>query len=205
MQMTLRKLERRLVSLRQKDEIIESLRDEDHEYTAFFVCRNPIEKLLSVYYYMMDLRREHNPAVFNMPGRVDFARKKPVLWRQFVHLVAIKEEYNYLGLLNPNHRQCNPCNIKYDAVIKMEDFDKDSRKILSGVGLGWLQPAHKNNHGSQSLTKQKIWKIFRYSTVSDIQKIIKKYEKDFELCGYDWTLDTLQEIIQIKRKGKQYR
>ena len=56
MQTTLRRLERRLVSLRQKDEIIESLREEDHEYTSFFVCRDPIEKLLSVYYYMMDLR-----------------------------------------------------------------------------------------------------------------------------------------------------
>ena len=74
------------------------------------------------------------------------------------------------------------------------------RKILSGVGLDWLKPAHKNNHGSQSLTKQKIWKILKHSTVSEIQKIIKKYEKDFELCGYDWTLETLQKIIEIKTK-----
>ena len=56
MQLTLRKLERRLVPLRQKEEIIKSLTEEDHKYTAFFVCRNPIEKLLSVYYYLMDLR-----------------------------------------------------------------------------------------------------------------------------------------------------
>ena len=65
--------------------------------------------------------------MFNVPGRVDFARKKPVLWRQFVHLVANKDEHNYLGLLNPNYRQCNPCNINYDAVIKMENYATDSR------------------------------------------------------------------------------
>ena len=77
------------------------------------------------------------------------------------------------------------------------------RKILSGVGLGWLQPAHKNSHGNQSLTKKKIWRIFKRSSITEIQKIIKKYQKDFELCGYDWTLETLQEIIEIKKRKMQ--
>ena len=62
----------------------------------------------------------------NMPGRVSFAQKKPLEWRQFVHLVANKEQNNFLGLLNPNHIQCDPCNINYDAVIKMENYDEDS-------------------------------------------------------------------------------
>ena len=31
-------------------------KEETHEYTAFFVCRNPVEKLLSVYQYLIDMR-----------------------------------------------------------------------------------------------------------------------------------------------------
>ena len=58
--MTLRKLERSLVSAREKLDIIDSVRAEQHEYTAFFVCRNPVEKLLSVYHYLMDLRVRRN-------------------------------------------------------------------------------------------------------------------------------------------------
>ena len=56
MQMTLRKLERARISEKQKLEIIWSVQAEKHEYLSFFVCRNPIEKLLSVYHYLMDLR-----------------------------------------------------------------------------------------------------------------------------------------------------
>ena len=73
-----------------------------------------------------DIQRKKSPAIFELPGRADFARTKPLQWRQFIHLVAIKEQDNYLGLLNPNHRQCDPCNIKYDAVIKMENYGEDS-------------------------------------------------------------------------------
>ena len=63
--------------------------------------------------------------MWRLPGRADFARKKPLQWEEFLHLVANKEE-NYLGLLNPNYMQCAPCSIQYDAVIKMENFNQDS-------------------------------------------------------------------------------
>ena len=41
--------------------------------------------------------------------------------------------------------------------------------------------------------------MFRNSTISDIQKILEKYEKDLEICGYDWTLKVLHEIIDGKK------
>ena len=40
-----------------KDTILKSLENESHEYFAFFVCRNPIEKLKSLYSYSLDLNR----------------------------------------------------------------------------------------------------------------------------------------------------
>ena len=38
-------------SLRQKQKIINSLRNCEHEYFSFFVCRNPVAKLISIYNY----------------------------------------------------------------------------------------------------------------------------------------------------------
>ena len=67
------------------------------------------------------------------------------------------------------------------------------------MGLGSLQPAHMNSHGNNSLNKQKIYEMFSNSTISDIRKIVEKYEKDLEICGYDWTLKMLHEIIDNKR------
>ena len=75
---------------------------------------------------IVNKQRANSPVVMAMPGRVDFARARPLQWRQFVHLVANKKQNNYLGLLNPNHMQCDPCTINYDAVIKMESYDQDS-------------------------------------------------------------------------------
>ena len=42
--------------MKEKQEILQSIQNPEHDYLAFFVCRNPVEKLLSVYTYLMDLR-----------------------------------------------------------------------------------------------------------------------------------------------------
>ena len=39
-----------------KTQIVESLLQPKHEFLAFFVCRDPLEKLMSVYKYLMDMR-----------------------------------------------------------------------------------------------------------------------------------------------------
>ena len=75
------------------------------------------------------VKRKKNPGVMVKTGRVDFARAKPLQWRQFLHLVAVNYQENYLGLLDPNYKRCDPCTIKYDAVIKMETFTEDSRQV----------------------------------------------------------------------------
>ena len=40
-----------LFCCRQKQKIINSLRQGEHEYFSFFVCRNPVAKLISIYNY----------------------------------------------------------------------------------------------------------------------------------------------------------
>ena len=72
------------------------------------------------------IKKKKSPAVMNRPGRSDFAQAKPLKWNKYLHLVAISKEESYLGLLHPNHIHCNPCMFDYDAVIKMENFDRDS-------------------------------------------------------------------------------
>ena len=126
-----------------KAQIIESLLQPKHEFLAFFVCRDPLEKLMSVYKYLMDMRvgtgqriiyitkshifqQKKSPGVFARPGRKDFARSRPPSWSQFLHLVAASKEEKYLGLLEANHQHCDPCNIHYDAVIHMNKFSQDS-------------------------------------------------------------------------------
>ena len=55
-QRRLEEIEEKAYTREQKVEIIRSLKYEDHEYLSFFVCRNPVEKLVSVYKYMKALK-----------------------------------------------------------------------------------------------------------------------------------------------------
>ena len=41
--------------------------------------------------------------------------------------------------------------------------------------------------------------MFEKTSKSDIKEIVKKFRKDFELCGYKDTLDTLEEVIKQRK------
>ena len=43
------KIEKTMINSTEKQKIINSLKNEEHEYLSFFVCRNPVEKLLSIF------------------------------------------------------------------------------------------------------------------------------------------------------------
>ena len=68
----------------------------------------------------------------NRKGRQDFQTggEVPLGWDQYLELLAESEEENYLGLLLPLHRKCVPCDVQYDAIIKMENFNQDIRFSL---------------------------------------------------------------------------
>ena len=55
-QRRLEEIEEKAYTREQKVEIIRSLKNPSHEYLSFFVCRNPVEKLVSVFKYMKVLR-----------------------------------------------------------------------------------------------------------------------------------------------------
>ena len=71
------------------------------------------------------------------------------------------------------------------------------RTILREVGQEWVAPAHFNNHGNNAMNKMKLWKMFKGSTVRVIRQIIVKYQKDFEICGYEETLEGLRKIAKV--------
>ena len=61
----------------------------------------------------------------NREGRSDFHRESPLPWDEYLTLLAQSSQENYLGLLLPLYRRCDPCHVQYDAVIKMETFQQD--------------------------------------------------------------------------------
>ena len=57
-----------------------------------------------------------------------FPRKNPPTWEQYIHLVATRDPARDInGLSGGVYEKCSPCEYHYDAVIKMETFNEDSR------------------------------------------------------------------------------
>ena len=124
-----RKLEREKISRAGKLRVIRALQNPQHEYLSFLVCRNPVEKLLSVYNFMryQVLHNKKNMAKSHPPTwQTYFPRSSPPSWPQFITRLASGFS-GYDGLAASLLSKCSPCYYQYDAVIYMETFEEDSK------------------------------------------------------------------------------
>ena len=124
-----RKLEREKISRSEKFGVIRSLHNPDHDYLSVVVCRNPVEKLLSVYNFMryQVLKNKKNMAKANPPSwQRYFRRASPPSWPEFVALLG-SGFTGYEGLTASLQNKCSPCYYHYNAVIYMETFEQDSK------------------------------------------------------------------------------
>jgi len=184
-QRRLEEIEQKAYTREQKVEVLKSLKSPSHEYLSFFVCRNPIEKLVSVYNYMKVLK-----------NRPDFGEGRHPSWEKYIRSVV--SEDNYLGLTRPLYLTCNLCKNQYDAIIMMETYTEDSRKLLTECGLGWVVPSHTNDHGAASIQDHNLHRMFSNLPARIISSLVDKYFLDFKFCGYDETLQSLQDLIEEK-------
>ena len=76
------RLEKENISMDKKRSAVKELRSGNHAYTAFFVCRNPVEKMLSVWdHFRWHIANNKERGVLGT--RVSF-----YTWREFVTVVA---------------------------------------------------------------------------------------------------------------------
>ena len=174
----MRELQTKLYKGDKRNKILKSLESEHHEYFAFFVCRNPIEKLKSLYSYSLDLNR--------------FKRgEKPRSFREFI--IKVFGDNSKFGF-NSMFSLCSPCTRHYDAVIRMETFSQDSREILRERGrAGAVHVSHSNNHGSQTVTREEVRRLVSGLPRTVRDNLVTRLRPDFELCGYNKTLKWIME------------
>ena len=53
--------------------------------------------------------------------------------------------------------------------------------------------SHSNNHGSQTVTKAEVIRLFRGVPRENIDILVERLRPDFELCGYNNTLQWIME------------
>ena len=127
-----RQFEKQKMSRSEKFTAIKSLRDPAHDYISLIVCRNPVEKLLSVYNFMkyQVLKNEKNMKKKNPPEWQKYFNKNNLPnWKQFLEKLS-RGFRGYDGLTDSLVNKCSPCYYHFNAVIYMESFEEDSKYVI---------------------------------------------------------------------------
>ena len=185
-----------MYSSSEKQAIIDSVKHPSHDYFSFFVCRNPLAKLVSVYKYQKDRTAESSKKGKDWkPWIIEgFPIGRPPSWNDYLTFDPFRS-----GLTKPLWNKCDPCHHHWDAVVKMETFNSDSKAILRASGSK-VALSHLNNLGSAGgeagVTNQMVWRLFGNASKAALTGIVEAYWRDFLMCGYDDTLETLKEVQQ---------
>jgi len=199
-QETSRKIEDKFLTPQEKLSVIESVKKPGHDYFAFFVCRDPVAKLVSTYKYNLARSKGRGGQEGGRARAIGFPAGQVPSWQNYLEMRATGALDS--GTTHPIWRSCDVCNNHWDAVVHMETFDSDTQVILEASGLSHLGPAHLNNHGSagsKGLTRAEVRRLFNKSSRQVVEYVEETYKKDFLLCGYLSTLAELRMILKEKK------
>ena len=170
-------------------------------YQKLMVVRHPLDRLVSLWAHKFKTGNSNSPL---KRGAEEMVKHRTRLLEQFHPWLSEKEieagdpvyfeemaQYISAGHRNkhwngPYSRKCNPCIIDFDAVVKLETSHADVPMVINKM------LAHKGNDVHEHLTSTTSWNerylklLPEYRNVSDpmLQKLVRKYQKDFKQFGY---------------------
>ena len=157
-----------------------------NEYYKFMVVRHPLDRLVSSYNDKVALG-----STFEIRKRVvDFSVKnhltsEPDLGAFFKYI--IKTKANMDRHWAPATDICDPCNVKYDKIVKLETQAQDLLDVISHLGpYNRTNEVHANYKGSGAASTFS-WRLQAYRNIS--QKLLADilalgFDKDMDLFGY---------------------
>ncbi len=94
------------------------------------------------------------------------------------------------------HSKCQPCQLHYNAIIKLETADQDNDYVMQKSGLSNLTSYEKQHEtkGGQSSKNDIRDKYFSQVKCSLLEKVYDYYALDFEL--FDYKPDEFYKICQ---------
>ena len=158
-----------LISFRKKY-VIEKCEEYDKSYFKFAFVRNPFDRLASCYRHVIQ-----KGAMQNIQDDPNFYRD--MTFEQFVDAVSEIEIKNMDIHFRPQYTFIpeNP-----DYVGKIENMQEDFKTLCDKIGIN-CELLHENKTNPTDLKD--------YYTPEIVKKVVKIYQKDFELFGYEKTLN----------------
>ena len=137
--------------------------DEWKTYKKFCVVRNPYEKVISAWNYLMETMN------LNIEFKIYLEFKDIVSENEYWHIFMPQ----YENMIDENN------NMVIDYIIKFENLEEDLAKVLKNIGVD------KIIHNKEKVKNKRQYDYYKkYYDQNSLEIINKLYEKDFELFGY---------------------
>lgn len=155
--------------------IINPLLDRLKTYTRFFFIRHPLERFVSAY-------RDQKPNGFFRPLRKEGKEQN---FLEYIDYCLSRA--NYSRPIMPMYMLCKPCDIQYDFIGSLDDFDDDITTILKAIGADKaVNIPQRNNTGyKQKKSSTVVREFFKDVPQDKIEKLEKLYEIDYFLFGFE--------------------
>jgi len=204
----------------------------------FLVVRHPFQRVVSAYtdklesysrdikyrggyYYAMygaDIVQKLRPKYQEkFPKNPLFMRKEPS-FVEFVEYLIETPISQYDEHWKPQFMLCPPCNFRFDVIVKMETFERDTNFILSQrdltdvISLSKKHSSVSNSGKSDASTKNKSKELFSQLSKNMVKALHEKYRVDFDMFEYDVneyleqaseSAGMLPDTIDIQEEGKE--
>ena len=172
-------------------------------YFTFTIVRHPLDRLISAYPDRIlngctDQAKLHFPAIFHLTRSNLLTLGISVLYNKITNCIdtfPTFEEFIRFVIVNPDgdlhwmpyHQHCSPCQIEYDAIIKLETAVQDQEYVLKQsmmdqyLNLSYQHHRQRNDVQTKDLRSQ----YFSNLTCLQFDELTKVYSKDFRLFTYD--------------------
>lgn len=196
----------------------------------FMVVRHPFERIISAYmdklsnynrdlkyrggyYYAMyggDIVAKYRETYLQKYPRNKILLRKEPSFIEFVHYIIETPITEYDEHWRPQFLLCPPCFFKFDIIVKMETFQRDTQFILAQkdlLGTISLDRKHALRGKQEESTENMSAQLFSQLSQKMVRALYEKYKIDFKMFDYkiddyiklakdstDFLPDTLDEI-----------
>ena len=156
------------------------------DYYKFMVVRHPLDRLLSCY---MDKIVGNNKEFLTQITKIRRMQLERYGTEQvdFPSFLEIILEVKLNSHWTPASVLCDPCNVKYDKIVKLETFKEDLVEVLPHLGpYNRAEEIHRNQKGSVAATSFfKYLPAYRNVDENLFKEIMAMgFDRDMELFGY---------------------
>ncbi len=168
-------------------------------YFKFMAVRHPFDRLLSAW---------RDKFAYLQTNKTNISQPTGAQLSSFKHFLEKEVAAGKFSWFSEHWveywKDCHPCHIRYDSIVRLETMERDVPLILSKLpgpsGKPNVLPETNVMSPSSAFEKLRDLAAF-YSTVDEdlMGKLLNRYKLDFKLFGYHW--DTKLHVGRCKFEG----